>query len=530
LARRFQVVIVGGGPVGAALAVDLGLKGVRCALVETNIGLSRIPKGQNLTHRTLEHFYFWGIADELRAARLMPRDYPIGEITGYGSLASEHWQAPAGRELVRSYYFQDNERLPQYQMEAVLREKLARLASIETHYGWSATTLEQDADGARVSIAEEGGTGRDVLEADYVAGCDGARSTVREQAGIARNGTDFDQRMVLVVFRSPELHRHLQRFPVRSTYRVMHPELNGYWQFFGRVDADETWFFHAPVPAGSGEDNFDFHGLMQRAAGFDFSCQFDHVGFWDLRVAVAEQYQAGRVFIAGDAAHSHPPYGGFGLNNGLEDAVNIGWKLAARLQGWGGDALLRSYGEERQPVIKEVAEEFIAARIAHDAAFLARYDPQRDRAAFERAWAARETDIGTRVQGYEPNYEASPIVAGPVAGVSGARGTHSLKARAGHHLAPSLLSSGRNVFEELGPGFTLLAFDADRGQVGGFAQLAKNAGVPLKVIRDSYAAQRTAYEQRLVLVRPDQFIAWAEDALPDDPTPLLEQIAGRTSR
>jgi len=530
LARCFQVVIVGGGPVGAALALDLGLRGVRCALVETDIGLSRIPKGQNLTHRTLEHFYFWGIADELRAARRMPRDYPIGEITAYGSLASEYWQAPAGRELVRPYYFQDNERLPQYRMEAVLREKLAQLATVETRYGWSATTVEQDAEGARVSIAEHGGAGRDVLEADYVVGCDGARSIVREQAGIAQSGTDFDQRMVLVVFRSRELHRHLQRFPVRSTYRVMHPELNGYWQFFGRVDADEAWFFHAPIPPGSAEENFDFHGLLQRAAGFDFSCEFDHVGFWDLRVAIADQYRAGRVFIAGDAAHSHPPYGGFGLNNGLEDAVNLGWKLAGRLQGWGGDALLRSYGEERRPVIADIAEHFIAARISQDAAFLARFNPQRDRAAFEREWAARETDIGTRVQGYEPNYEGSPIVAGPIGGVSGARGAHSFSARAGHHLAPRLLSAGRSVFEELGPGFTLLAPDAADGEVDAFARATKELGVPLKVIRDSYDGEVTADGRRWVLVRPDQFVAWVSDASPNDPIALIEQIAGRTLR
>ena len=524
---RFQVVIVGGGPVGLALAVTLGLRGVCCAVVETNIGLSRIPKGQNLTHRTLEHFYFWGIAEELRTARLMPHDYPIGEITAYGSLASEYWHAPAGRELVRPYYFQDNERLPQYRMEAVLRQRLAQLANVETRYGWSATTIEQDADGTRVSIVEEGAAGRAVLEADYLVGCDGARSIVREQAGITRSGTDFEQRMVLVVFRSRELHRRLQRFPPRSTYRVMHPDLNGYWQFFGCVDAEEAWFFHAPVPAGSSADNFDVHGLIQRAAGFDFSCDFDHVGFWDLRVAVADRYRAGRVFIAGDAAHSHPPYGGFGLNNGLEDAVNLGWKLAARLEGWGGDALLRSYGEERQPVIKQIADDFIAARIAQDAAFLARYNPQRDRVAFEPAWAARETDLGTRVQAYEPNYAGSPIIAGPT-GVSGARGTHAFKAQAGHHLAPRALSSGRNVFEELGPGFTLLAFDADSAEVDAFAQAAKNLAMPLKIIRDRYSAERAAYDRRLVLVRPDQFVAWTGDALPHDPAPLLARISGRT--
>ena len=155
----------------------------------------------------------------------------------------------------------------------------------------------------------------------------------------------------------------------------MHPDLNGYWQFFGRIDVGEGWFFHAPVPADTTRDNFDFHGLLHEVAGFRFACEFDHVGFWDLRVAVAEQYQVGRVFIAGDAAHSHPPYGGFGLNNGLEDAVNLGWKFAARLQGWGGDALLRSYSEERRPIFQETAEDFIAARIRNDGAFLARYSP-----------------------------------------------------------------------------------------------------------------------------------------------------------
>jgi len=124
--------------------------------------------------------------------------------------------------------------------------------------------------------------------------------------------------IVLAVFRSRELHEKLKRFPARSTYRVMRPDLKGYWQFFGRIDVGEGFFFHAPVPADTTKDNYDFHGLLQKVAGFEFACEFDYVGFWDLRIAVAEKYQVGRVFIAGDAAHSHPPYGGYGLNSGLE--------------------------------------------------------------------------------------------------------------------------------------------------------------------------------------------------------------------
>jgi 4-hydroxyisophthalate hydroxylase len=511
-----QVVIVGGGPVGAGLALELGLRGIRCVVVEQRTELSMIPKGQGLSQRTMEHMWRWGVAEEIRAARTMPPGYAIGQVTAYENLMGEFWAAPPARELVQPYYFQANERLPQYRTEEVLRRRLATLPHVDVRLGLRAVAVEQDTDGVRVTADGDGG--REVLTGDYVVGCDGGRSLVREEADIPRSGTDWDELVALVVFRSPELHRALARFPDRSTYRVLHPALKGYWMFFGRVDVGGQFFFHAPVPRNARVGRYDFAGLLHRAAGFTFDCDIEHVGFWDLRVQVAHTYRAGRVFIAGDAAHTHPPYGGFGLNNGLEDAVNLGWKLAAVLQGWGGEDLLESYSLERQPVFRNVGEDIIGGWIRDDRDFLATLDPKADRAAFERRFADVAAGFGRRLRDFEPHYEGSPIVVGPPGGVVSAHGEHTYRARAGHHLPPLRLSDGRNAFEALGAGFTLLAFDADTNSWD---------GLPLTVVRDTCADGREAYGARLILVRPDQYVAWAGDATPVNPGAVLRAVAGR---
>jgi len=525
--ERYQVVIVGGGPVGMALALELGRRGIACAVVERRRSPQSIPKGQNLTQRTLEHFYNWGCVDELRAARVLPPGYPIGGVVAYGDLMTEYWHAPPGREAVGAYYFQKNERLPQYATEAVMRTRARELPAVATFFGWSAVGISQDDRITRVEIAADGAPGeRRSLEADYVVGCDGARSIVREQMGIDRAGADFDQRMVLAVFRSRALHEGLARFPERTTYRVLHPDLKGYWRFFGRVDVGEGWFFHAPVPPDVSTERFDVRGLLEAAAGFPFACELDHVGFWDLRVEVARVYRNGRAFIAGDACHSHPPYGGYGLNSGIEDAVNLGWKLAAVLEGWGSEQLLDSYSEERRPIFAETGEEVIAAGIERDRAFLERYRPEHDLAEFEHAWAAEMANADTGPQWYEPHYEGSSIVSGPPGSRCGVHGGHSFAARPGHHLAPRRLSDGRDVFEALGPGFNLLAFGAGDTVVAGFRRDAASLGLPLKVLRDRYDEGREAYGSKLILVRPDQYVAWAGDGAAVDAGPLLRRAAG----
>ena len=529
-----QVLIVGGGPVGMGLAIELGQRGVCCTVIERHPVPQRIPKGQNLTQRTMEHFHFWGAEKELRAARTIPPEYGIGGLTAYGTLLGPYHYDWLQRDLVRPYYYTANERLPQYATEAVLRERVRALPTVKVLYGWQAVEVQEEDEGAqvRVVVSEADGAARSVLYADYVVGCDSSRSVVRTQAGITQTLSDHDRMMVLLVFRSKQLHELLQCYPGKSYYNVLQPELNGYWKFFGRVDLGNTWFFHAPVPPGTTRDNFDFQKYLQESVGAEFDVDFEHIGFWDLRFAIADSYRKGRIFIAGDAAHSHPPYGGYGVNTGFEDARNLGWKLAAVLQGWGGTALLDSYDSERRPVFESTARDFIAKSIETDSAFLKEHDPQLDRVAFEAAWQARSDGAVGEVQAFEPNYEGSLLVMGNghVVGAQGgsAVGRHTFEARTGHHLAPAQLSDGRNVYETLGNGFVLLAFSIDAQTVRAFVEAATQLGVPLRVIEDTYQGERQRYAKPMVLVRPDQFVAWVGSSAvsQDQALQVLQQVRG----
>jgi hypothetical protein len=332
--------------------------------------------------------------------------------------------------------------------------------------------------------------------------------------------------MVLLVFKSTGLHEALADYPGKSFFNVLHPELEGYWRFFGRVDLGTTWFFHCPVPLGTTRENFDFKALLFECAGAEFDVEFDHIGFWDLRFAVADRYRNARLFIAGDAAHSHPPYGGYGVNTGFEDAANLGWKLAARLQGWGGEALLDSYSPERQPVFASTAADFIAKSIAVDRELVETYSPDKDLAEWERQWALRTSDATAEVNSFEPNYEGSPAVFGPVGGVCSAVGKHAFTARAGHHLTPAKLTDGRNLFEVLGTGFTLVALEADGADVAAFEAAAQDLGVTLSVVADDRGGERGLYGATLFLVRPDQYVAWASSGGDVDAQAVLRRAAG----
>ncbi len=523
--NTYQVAIVGGGPVGMGLAIDLGQRGVRCAVVERHPAPQPVPKGQNLTQRTMEHFHVWHCEAAVRSARVLPGSHGIGGMTSYGTLLSGYHYDWLQRALMRPYYFTDNERLPQYATEQALRDRVADLPGVDVIYGWDGVGVDQDATGVTVHIADHHGSARQTLRADYLVGCDGSHSSVRDLAAMPQTKSDHDRLMVLLVFRSPELHVLTERFPDKSYFSVLHPDHQGYWLFFGRVDLGNTWFFHAPVPPGTTAENFDFHTYLEAAVGAEFAVEFQHIGFWDLRIAMADSYRSGRVLLAGDAAHSHPPYGGFGINTGFEDARNLAWKLAAQYAGWGNDALLDTYDTERRPVFASTARDFIQNYITTDKAFLENYAPDRDLQAFETAWNARAGDAHAEIHSFAPNYAGSPIISGPLGAVSNATGGHDFTARAGHHLAPQPFTAIPDMLDALGGDFTLIALDGDPAIIDAFVAAAGALQLPMQVIADTRDGSREKYAAPYILVRPDHFVAWAGEAPPDPGAILSRAVA-----
>ncbi len=518
-----KVIIVGGGPVGLGLAIELGQRGVACRLVERLAEVQAIPKGQNLTQRSGEHFCAWGVSRAIRAACPIPHEYGIAGLTAYGSLFSGWHYDWLERASVREFYACDNERLPQYETEKVLRRRAAALDTVETLYGWTGEELACDDAGVSMTLSRQGS--RRTLRGDYLVGCDGSNSLVRRLAGFEQDVDPHGKRMALLVFRSRELHRLLERFPGKSFFNVLRPELEGYWQFLGRVDLDGNWFFHAPVPAEATRDNFDFVACLRDAFGAPIDVEFEHVGFWDLRIAIARGYRSGRVFIAGDAAHSHPPYGGFGINTGFEDARNLGWKLAAVIDGWAPPGLLDSYSAERRPVFVSTAEDFIARMIRDDREFVATFDPAVDRDAFEVAWARRARGGDAEVTGFLPHYAGSPVVWGEAGAASGARGRHEHRARAGYHLSPRPFAGGDALFERLGAGFGLIDAGADAADADALVAAAHALRIPLQTV-DAGPEAAHEWQARLILVRPDNFVAYAGDGLGHDAAAVLRRAVG----
>ena len=494
-----QVAIVGGGPVGLGLAIDLGQRGIDVAVFEATETIHNIPKGQNLSQRTGEHFLAWGIYEQMKKAVRIPASFGTSGVTTYNTLLGEYHYNWLDRKHVRQFYAADSIRLPQYDTERLLRKRASEFENVEVHYGHTVECLAMD-DAGPVLEVDDGSGAKRLVRATFVVGCDGARSVVRECAGITRSFRSHFRRMVLALFRSEELNDLLERFPKKSYFNALAPEKEGYWQFFGRVEFG-SWFFHTPVPVDSTLENFDLGIHLTRAVGKEINFETEYLGFWNLRTAIADSYRRGKVFIAGDAAHSHPPYGGYGLNNGLEDVRNLAWKLEASLRGWGSEALLDSYTDERHPVFDSTADDFIGRMISDDSEFVRKFDPGKDREAFEAEWSRRAESTKRDIGEYCPNYGGSPIVVGG-SGRSSAVGRHEHKAVPGFLLTPQ-----SNVMDKLGPGFSLVTVGSQPRLEREFAAEASVLGMPLEIVKLACNSETERWESRAILVRPDRFVA-----------------------
>jgi hypothetical protein len=377
-------------------------------------------------------------------------------------------------------------------------------------------------------VVDKAGT-RETLEFDYLVGCDGGHSLVRSYLNIDRHGATFSSDLLaLVVFKSEELDEFLLRhLGPKSTYRAIDPRAEGSWKFLGRVAPDATFFYHGPTEA-SDRDSLRVDELLHEFAGFEFEFSESYRGIWDARVRVADAYRHGRVFLAGDAAHTHPPYGGFGVNNGLEDAANLGWKLAGSALGWGGEALLDSYNEERRGVFDELGNKVIASGVDREADFFKQHAPGIDDDRFVELFAELATEmVRDRTVRYVPHYDGSEVVMNAPGRTTGVIGEYSLAALPGRTLSPQKLSSGRNVFEELGPWFTLLDLSAGKGDLSGLLEMADKLEIPVHVIADDANEGRAAYQRVFVMVRPDRFVGWSGDSLPDDVEAFWSTMTGR---
>jgi 2-polyprenyl-6-methoxyphenol hydroxylase-like FAD-dependent oxidoreductase len=533
---RVPVLIVGGGPVGLALAGELGWRGVPCILIEKSDGSIEQPKMDLVGIRTMEFARRWGILDWVRDAPY-PLDYPqdyiyVTGLNGY-ELAREPFPG-RGFEAIPPESPQKRERVPQDMFDPILRRFAERSEHARLRYNCELVSFTETPDGVRAEIKTA--TGIETIEADYLVGTDGGASTVREQLGIGMSGTPALTYTTNVMFRC-------------TNFSKLHDKGLGYRFIF--IGPEGTWL---TIVAVNGADRFrmsivgspekvnhpedDIRAALKRAMGRDFDYEILSVMRWVRRELVADRYGTARVFIAGDAAHLMSPTGGFGMNTGISDAVDLGWKLEAAIKGWGGPELLASYEAERRPVgLRNVAEasrnlrrmlstrerlpgpEIFQPGSANDAARKKYGDWFAE--IMRHEWFANGVMLGYR-------YDNSPIVM-PDGTPPPPDPSHpyTQTARPGARAPHVWLRDGRSTLDLYGHGFVLLRLGDAPPAADNIVAAAKTRGVPLTSIDIEQPDVLAAYQHRLVLVRPDGHVAWRADQEPADAGALLDTLRGQ---
>ena len=532
------VLIVGGGPVGLTLALDLAIRGVRSILVERDAGtaVELLAKAGTLNERTMEYCRWLGISDAVANVGF-PDDHPRdtvyctalnGFVLGrdYRPSTKDRAPAPESPEILR--------KCPQFLFDPLLAKAVQERAMTQILYSASWLAGAQDADGVTSALAA-GGDGQTVsIRSKYLVACDGAGSAVRRAAGIEFEGRQLDYSVSAMI----EVE-HLEDYhPLGRAERYMFVGTEGTWANLTAVDGRALWRLSL---VGSEErlapEKLDVDAIMRRAMGSDRGAwTVRRVMPWRRSQFTADRYVKGRIALAGDAAHTTSPTGGHGLNTGIGDVSDLGWMLDALLRGWGGDQLLAAYDAERRPVairngtsstrnygawVQAVGRDLVLDDTpAGEAQRRAVGDQMNAMLASE--WHSFGVAMGYR-------YDASPIVVPDGAPPTPDEpGDYVQTARPGHRAPHAWLADGRSTIDLFGDGFTLLRLGF-AGDVTPLTAAAAERGVPLRVIAVDDPAIARLYERQLVLVRPDGMVAWRADSLPDDVSALLSTVTGNVA-
>ncbi len=531
-----RVLIIGAGPAGLALAIELGHRGVPCLVIERNDRVGYAPRAKTTNVRTREHLRRWGIADKLRAASPLGLDYPsnvtfVTRLAGHGITRFENalYCAPGRNPL----YSEHAQWIPQYALEEVLRAHAQSLPGVELRFNCELVSYEQDTDGVRARVNDLARSNGFEIASDYLVGADGARSTVRKLIGAEMTGVHGLSRNYNIIFRAPGLAQAHRHGPA-----IMYWQINAEVpSIIGPMDRGDVWFFMPmQLPQDTQITPEGAPALIARATGIALDYQVLSSDQWTASRLIADRYRDRRVFLAGDACHLHPPFGGFGMNMGIADAVDLGWKLAAVLQGWGGAALLDSYELERRPVHNFVMDEAVANH--------AQLGTELWRAGMEDGDARGEQlrrEVGAQIQaaklrefytlgvvlGYR--YDDSPVIVGD----GGKAPTHDFlnyvpSAHPGCLAPHAWLHDGSSLYDHFGSGFTLLATaGADAAGIAAAQTAAQGAGVPLTVLQPREPVLADLYQAPYALIRPDQHVAWRGPVIPDAAGALFARVSGQ---
>lgn len=529
--RRTPVLIVGGGPIGLALAAELGSRGVAATLIEQGTEKMGPAKMLLVGVRTMEFCRRLGIADDVIGWGF-PEDFCMDNVFVAGGLngwelSRVHLPSMGGpRQSAESPERQRH--CPQTWFDPILRAKASSYPHITLKYETRFESARQDDAGVTVVVRNRNGT-EEILRCDYLIGADGHGSTVRRQLGIEMRGEPHLDTSINIELDIEELASH---HPLGNAGRYVAIGPEGMWATFVAVDGKRTWRLTLYGANDIDVDAIDVDQAIRRIVGKPFEYRINSLGKWVRRMVVADSFQDGRILLAGDACHTHPPNGGFGMNTGIGDVQNLGWKLEARLKGWGGPQLLASYDKERRPVCHRAANESLVnyRRLTVDTRFdeIENPTPEGERvrrelgaklsAANAKAWQPVGLHLGH-------TYDPSPVIAsdGTPKSADDTIG-YTPTARPGSRAPHFWVKPGVSVLDTFGEGFTLLRFAPVDCSL--LVEAARSRGIPFKVFDASSDEGASLYEAALCLVRPDGHVAWRGNEVPDDCAHLIARIAG----